>query len=435
MEVVVRSRPLILTLALLLAGGFLALPAAAAPPAAAEDEAEEQLEGKTVQHYRPEACKKCHEEIYNQWKSSMHAKSTALEDPIHGTFYEQEVGSPKEEGAKHKKSGTYPVCLNCHAPVAAMEGKTKLDDKKAYANGVGCTTCHSFTAYKGIKKPDGKLQLGQAAYVIDHEFLHGPSGISYTKKRVPKDAKWPTPVNHPQPMKGSRSALFKSNDICMGCHDQRNNPADVPLCMTGSEYSEGKTFIHCQACHMPPTDVVNKEGKTVTVFDHTMAGGHDAKMVTQGVALQMTTTKEGDKYKAEISLRNRLPHAYPTGAPFRNAVLKVAAYDKDGKLLWQNYEKHPSKDDPKAFFAYIMGKDGQPAMPPDATEILKDTRLKPDETRVVEYTFPAEGVGIVRAEFYYNLLSPPLIEKFGDKLPDDVKKPKLAASAEERFGS
>lgn len=72
-------------------------------------------------------------------------------------------------------------------------------------------------------------------------------------------------------------------------------------------------------------------------------------------------------------------------------------------------------------------------MPPDATELLKDSRLKPDETRVVEYTFPAEGVGIVRAEFLYNLLSPPLIEKFGDKFPDDVKKPKLAASSEVRF--
>lgn len=410
-------------------GGF---PAWAAQEAA-EEEAEEQPEGKTVHHYRPEACKKCHEEIYDQWKSSMHAQSSALNDPIHAAFYEQEVGSPTEADARHKKSGTFPVCLSCHAPVAAFEKVTKLDDKKAYAAGVGCTTCHSFTAYKGIKKPDGKLQLGIAAYGVDTEALHGPSGISYTKKRVPKDAKWPTPVHHPQPIEGSLAVLFKSNDVCMGCHDQRNNPNDIPLCMTGAEYSQGDTFVNCQACHMPPVDVVNKKGEKVTVFDHTMAGGHDRKMVTQGIALQMDTRKEGASIKATIALRNRLPHAYPTGAPFRNAVLKVAAYDKDGKVLWQSTRSHPSKDDPQAFFAYIMGKDGQPAMPPDATEVLKDTRFKPDETRVVEYTFPADGVGIVRAELLYNLLSPPLIEKFGDKFPDDVKKPKLAASSEVRF--
>ena len=426
----VRSLPSIV--ALLLAGLMVAMPSAAVF-AADEEEAEEEPEGKTVHHYRPEACKKCHEEIYEQWKSSIHAQSSALNDPIHAAFYQQEVGDPREEGTKHKKSGTFPVCLNCHAPVAAFEQKTKLDDKKAYANGVVCTTCHSFTHYKGIKKPDGKMQLGIASYEVDTEQLHGPSGISYTKKRVPKDAKWPTPVHHPQPMQGSRSGLFKSNDICMGCHDQRNNPANIPLCMTGSEYSEGKTFIHCQACHMPPTEVINKKGEKVTVFDHTMAGGHDDKMVTQGVALQMSTQKEGDQIKATISLRNRLPHSYPTGAPFRNAVLKLAAYDKDGKLLWQNYQTHPSKDDPQAYFAYIMGKDGQPAMPPEATEILKDTRLKPDEERTLEYSLPASGVGIVRAELLYNLLSPPLIQNFGDKLPDDVKKPKLAASSEVRY--
>lgn len=427
-----QSRFLLSGLALLVAWGVAVVPGVAAA-AAEEEEAEEQPEGKTVHHYRPEACKKCHEEIYDQWKQSIHAQSSAVNDPIHGAFYEQEVGSPTEEGMQHKKTGTFPVCLSCHAPVAALEKTTKLDAKKAYANGVGCTSCHSFTGYKGIKKPDGNLQLGVAAYTVDTEQLHGPSGISYTKKRVPKNARWPTPVHHPQPMVGSRAGLFKSNDICMGCHDQRNNPANIPLCMTGSEYSEGKTFIHCQACHMPPTEVINKKGEKVTVFDHTMAGGHDDKMVTQGVAMQMDTQKDGDQIKATISLRNRLPHSYPTGAPFRNAVLRVAAYDLNGKLLWQNYQGHPSKDDPQAFFAYILGKDGKPAMPPDATELLRDSRLKPDETRVVEYTFPAEGVGIVRAEFLYNLLSPPLIEKFGDKFPDDVKKPKLAASSEVRF--
>jgi hypothetical protein len=428
----VRSLTSVVPWIVALSLGIGGVPAWAAQEAA-DEEAEEQPEGKTVHHYRPEACKKCHEEIYDQWKTSMHAQSSALNDPIHGAFYEQEVGSPTEADAKHKKSGTFPVCLNCHAPVAAFEKVTKLDDKKAYAAGVGCTTCHSFTAYKGIKKPDGKLQLGIAAYEVDSEALHGPSGISYTKKRVPKDAKWPTPVHHPQPIEGSRAILFKSNDVCMGCHDQRNNPNDIPLCMTGAEYSQGDTFVNCQACHMPPVDVINKKGEKVTVFDHTMAGGHDSKMVTQGIALQMDTQKDGANIKATIALRNRLPHAYPTGAPFRNAVLKVAAYDKDGKVLWQSTKSHPSKDDPQAFFAYIMGKDGQPAMPPDATEVLKDTRLKPDETRVVEYTFPADGVGIVRAEFLYNLLSPPLTEKFGDKFPDDVKKAKLAASSEVRF--
>jgi hypothetical protein len=40
-------------------------------------------ENLSIHHVSPEACKQCHEEIYNQWKGSMHANSSALKDPIH----------------------------------------------------------------------------------------------------------------------------------------------------------------------------------------------------------------------------------------------------------------------------------------------------------------------------------------------------------------
>jgi len=47
----------------------------------------------------------------------MHSQSTALGDPIHGAFYQQEVGDPRAEGQLHQKSQTFPVCLACHAPM------------------------------------------------------------------------------------------------------------------------------------------------------------------------------------------------------------------------------------------------------------------------------------------------------------------------------
>ncbi len=52
-------------------------------------------------------CKTCHEEIYSQWKGSMHANSTALKDPIHGTFYNAVIGDPKEEGIKKNGNTRY----------------------------------------------------------------------------------------------------------------------------------------------------------------------------------------------------------------------------------------------------------------------------------------------------------------------------------------
>ncbi len=55
-------------------------------------------EEKTPLHQvSAETCKGCHEEIYTQWKSSMHANSTALKDPIHGAFYKAVVGNPEQE--------------------------------------------------------------------------------------------------------------------------------------------------------------------------------------------------------------------------------------------------------------------------------------------------------------------------------------------------
>ena len=46
-----------------------------------------EAETDSLHHVKPEACKQCHEEIYTQWKRSMHANSSALKDPIHGAFY------------------------------------------------------------------------------------------------------------------------------------------------------------------------------------------------------------------------------------------------------------------------------------------------------------------------------------------------------------
>jgi hypothetical protein len=113
-----------------------------------------------------EVCQTCHEEIYRQWKGSMHANSTALKDPIHGAFYGMEVGDPTAEGQVHKKSGTYPICLQCHAPNAARDKTTKLDAHVAYSEGVNCVACHTLQNYKGIQGEDGKLRLGLKAYEV-----------------------------------------------------------------------------------------------------------------------------------------------------------------------------------------------------------------------------------------------------------------------------
>jgi hypothetical protein len=112
-------------------------------------------------------------------------------------------------------------------------------------------------------------------------------------------------------------------------------------------------------------------------------------------------------------------------------VVKVRAYDKDGQLLWENFKTNAAAEDPQSAFHYVLGNEkDQIAQPPAATKVLANTRLKPGETRELNYDIPAANVAAVRAEALYNVLAPPLIAQMGDKLPKEMTANKVAATAE-----
>ncbi|CAA6826212.1 MAG: Cytochrome c family protein [uncultured Thiotrichaceae bacterium] len=367
-----------------------------------------------------QVCGSCHVEIFNEWKGSMHAQSTPMADPIHDAFYRKVIGDPKEEGVK--KKGKYPVCLKCHAPNAAMQKKTKLDAKPAFAEGVNCVYCHTISGYKGTTSPEGKQQLGQAAYVNSTTSLQSPSGKNYTTSAQATTPGPADPTFHPFPMEGKHSAIYKSNEICLGCHDQRKNFNGVALCNTGNEYADSGSQVNCQSCHMP---MVNGHAS------HNWAGGHDKNMLRKSLKMQLHVDKADANLKAIVTMKNLLPHNFPTGSPFRNAYLKLVAYNEQGEVVWQNYKTHPMKEDKDAVMYYTLGDGaGKPAMPPKAKEVLSDTRLKPHEERVMEYKIQGEGITLVRAEVFYHLLTPKLAESLDKVLTADLKETKRVALSE-----
>ena len=431
---IIRKLPILLPGVFIGLSGLLALGAGSANAAGAE---------KSIHHVSSETCKSCHKEIYKQWKGSMHANSTAFKDPIHGTFYRKVVGDPGKEGVKHKASGKYPVCLQCHSPNAAKDKTTKLDAKPAYSEGVNCVACHTLKKYNGIDAPNGKLRLGLKSYDYSDK-LQGPGHSSNNKlaalsaagdefgfggdadeeqkpnphmgKGVTMDGK-----EIPSMPMESNPMLMRTSDACMGCHDRRNNPHGVPLCATGIEYSESKTQVDCLACHMPTSNGFS---------DHSLGGGHSSDMLRRSVVFDMKSKKADGKIQSTVTMINKQPHTMPTGAPFRNLYMKIAAYDKNGKVLWENAKGHPGKEDSKAFLFYGLTDDkNQPAPPPTATKPGQDNRLKPFETRELKYDIPAKDVVLVRSELYYNLLWPGLVKKFTN-IPKDVTAPKLIGTAE-----
>ena len=397
----------------------------------------------SIREVSSEVCQNCHKEIYQQWKGSMHANSTALSDPIHGTFYKQVAGDPLQEGLK-TKSGAYPVCLQCHVPNAALDKATKIDAKVSYKEGVNCVACHTIKAFNGINAPGGKLRLGMASYELS-DSLQGPAGFSRGLQQLTAgndmfggagadDSSKPNPhigesvtldgKEIPSlPLEGN-AGVMKSNAACMGCHDKRNNAHGVPLCATGNEYMVSKSDVTCQYCHMPMV------GNSA---DHSMGGGHDGGMLKRSIVFTLDAKTDNGKVLVNATLKNQQPHALPTGAPFRNIVFRLTAYDAAGNVLWQNAPEHPAKDDPQAYFAYLLSDDaGKDAMPPTATQLGADTRLRPHEQRVLGYEIPAEGVVLVRGEVHYNLLWKVLADQF-KHLPEDLRSSRMIAVAETRI--
>jgi len=413
-----------------------ALPATQAQATSATD--------ASIHHVSAEVCANCHQDVYKQWKQSMHSQSTALADPIHGTFYKKVAGEPTEEGVVLKSSGKYPVCLQCHAPNAAIDKTTKLDAMAAYSEGVNCVACHTLKTYKGIQGEDGKLRLGLKSYEISDE-IQAPAGINnglaklvaagddlFGGAGVGDESQEPNPhlgeavelegLSIPALPMQANPRLMKTSDACMGCHDQRNNAHGVPLCQTGTEYMSTGSEVSCLACHMPVSG---------GIADHSMGGGHNHDILRRSVVFDVDTEAAGDLIKTTVFMKNQQPHAMPTGAPFRNIYVKLTAYDESGNPVWRNSEGHPAKGDPQAYMSYALKDDqGMPAPPPTATKPGDDTRLKPHEERTLAYEIPAEGVVLVRGELYYNLLWPGLVEKFSH-LPTELTDPVLIAASEE----
>ncbi|NOQ65444.1 MAG: cytochrome c family protein [Methyloprofundus sp.] len=389
-----RPLPLLILLSYLFLSSFLQTAAAQATP---------------LHHVSAKQCASCHQTIYQQWQGSMHANSTALKDPIHGAFYKAVVGDPTQEGLT--KQDKYPVCLQCHAPAAAKDGKTDLSALAIYGEGVNCVACHTISAYKGTQKASGGLQLGTQAYEYSSTSLQGPGN-----SKITADGKHPIYSNTANP------AIFKSNAVCMGCHDQRKNANKVTLCQTGSEISASETEGNCLDCHMKKVN-----GKA----DHRFLGGHSSEMVSQGLAMSMTHSESSNTLKVSIKLSNKLPHKLPTGAPFRNIYVKLTGYDKQGEIVWASSQSHPVKDDKKAMFMYSLGDaKGNPAPPPKATQVLGDTRLKPYETRELNYAMAKATIVKLKAVAYYDLLLPAMKKKFPQAEHKDLVQPKVIAVSE-----
>lgn len=326
----------------------------------------------------------CHTRIYNEWAGAMHAKSVPEKDPIVAFFYKK-----LQEKAYDVKS-----CNACHVPIKAiyetLQPNASLDQNHAlFKDGVTCSFCHA----------------------VHSVFNSKEKGIHYYKLDLEKPGTGPFEpdeeyANHEM----SKSEIFRSIGICLGCHRQGEGDYIVT--------SEKKML--CQQCHMPSKQKKRSADTGVVrekVFRHLFEGGHSEEFLSMSLLLSGFSSIEEELVTLEIEIENEAFHSAPIGFPHRALYTKIEALNGDEDVLWENYSEDAYKEDPKGYFGKIYKTED--ALFAHHAKELKPTwenLFPPKDITTLSYEFnlaDMEGVESFRITVYYRLISPMAIKQLG----------------------
>ncbi len=379
---------------------------------------------KSANFGNPEACGACHEEIYNQWKGSMHNKS--YKDPIFLKVYE--IAS-KEGGELIGK-----FCISCHSPIGILSEEIPPSDGSKLSEiakkGVQCDLCHTVSGSNGI---------GNMALV---------SSPGITKRGPLKDSVSPIHLT-------AYSELHTKAEFCGMCHNVNHPANNLPLEKTYTEWKEGPYAaqgIQCQDCHMTPGPGVTKPNpgqaavgapRRKHIYTHDVAGGNIAIPPILGSNAHGGLAEERLKAAASLEIippreivvrtENTLKvkvtnkgcgHYLPTGlTETRQMWLQIQVSDTKGNKIFSSGDIDDSgKIDPNAvvYHTVVADEDGKPT---DkvwfAEKIISDHRVPPKKSVTESYNFAvpanAEYPLIVEAKLRYRSAPQYLIDELFGK--------------------
>jgi hypothetical protein len=300
-------------------------------------------------------CKECHAEIYAHWKNAMHSMS--IEDPIFKASYMESYFNTEGE-AKYN-------CLRCHAPIALTNNDYDLKNEVTQ-EGVSCDFCHS------IKK----VNLNNRDNPFEFEI---------------GDVKWGPLSNLDSPAHSTEpSPLFKSSELCAGCHEYTNDKGAKIL----GTYSEWKTSPYateetqCQHCHMPliPGKIVKPSVKTSSqkqINLHAISASHSTEQLRKAIKVEIQNiTKEEDVIEVVVGVTNLgSGHMVPTGIPTRKLILYVELRAANEYFNQQRIYQRILVDES----GNEIVKEGEVFLL--AAETSFDNRIKPRETRIERFAF------------------------------------------------
>ena len=332
-------------------------------------------------------CQKCHPVIYAEYQNSMHAKASTFKDPIHKAVWDKH---PAKAKGKYK-------CAKCHTPSdhQLMAGETTLTDNKVQqTEPISCKLCHKIESVeKHTKANKNILSTQKKTFFAANKTLKGSKvvfkeeshffGLSTTKTGSPYHD-----IDY-------SNESFYNGDMCMGCHSHKQNSQGFAVC--DMEVKQGNSKETCISCHMPQVkgSLANQKQSATHAFH-----GHSIHAVTpttlsKYIKLAVDTNEHGFM----VNIKNEATHTL-FSQPLRLNQLRVSI-EREGKVI-------PLKTES---FVKVIGKDGKPAMPWLANEVLKDTLIKALETRKVSYDIKLQKDDTVIIEFGYYVVNPKAAKK------------------------
>jgi len=256
---------------------------------------------KGLSGYSAEECGSCHEEIYNEWKTTIHSK--AWREP-----YFQ---------ADFRYDGSKQVCLNCHTPLENQQENLVL----------GFTDKAKFHP---ILKPNKNFDPSLQNEGVTCAVCHIKDGVIVGPYDIESDA---------HPVKQDKRFL-DGNGICKRCHlvkaDRWDYFLKIPPCGNFAEVELSGEKIDCTKCHMPSINRPLVDGGVVRKGSrHIWRGGHDKTMVQKAVEIKLEEVEsQGNKREFEIRLTNvGTKHYLPTGTPDRHLKISFRLLNEDGIVI------------------------------------------------------------------------------------------------------
>ncbi len=339
-----------------------------------------------------QTCKECHEDIHYEHTQSMHHKSSLFKDEVHAKV--------KNAVNKNKYS-----CALCHMPGssnlrALMKGEEQPNkNDKRQLDGVSCYYCHQIKDVYHSKKYNINISSAK----------DGIKPTMYANLVDPDDS---------DKHKAASNEIYKNSMVCMGCHSHKQNNLGFEVCRTQKKEVPQSD---CIKCHMPKADggneKFNKKGRT-EYATHRFLGVHSPEMVKKAVKIDLEYDKETQQL--DVTITNMMGHyiiTHPMRLKFVQTYIK-----RDGKIIWQNFEKSPLEDKEATFIIVLQNKNAEATLPNQAVGYKINQNLEAKATKIIHYKVPKLQKGDeVFSKWVSYIVNPKIAKKLQITTPEIIE--------------